>query len=55
MKVYGGNDVQVHVFLTSELVGDEWSPLRPGERAPTTHLIRGWMGPRTGLDDVEKR
>jgi hypothetical protein len=30
-------------------------PLYPGESAPGTHWIRGWVGPRTGLDDVEKR
>jgi hypothetical protein len=27
----------------------------PGERAPGTHWIGGWVGPRAGLDDVEKR
>jgi hypothetical protein len=27
----------------------------PGERAPGTHLIGGWVGPRSGLDVVEKR
>jgi len=37
--------------LTSELDGGEWLALRPGrftsrERAPGTHWIRGWMGPR---------
>jgi hypothetical protein len=26
----------------------------PGERGPRTHWIAGWLGPRTGLDDVEK-
>jgi hypothetical protein len=25
-----------------------------GERAPGTHWIGGWVGPRAGLDDVEK-
>jgi hypothetical protein len=25
-----------------------------GERAPDTHWIEGWMGPRVGLDIVEK-
>jgi hypothetical protein len=44
---------------TSALVGGEWSVSRPGrftpgERAPGTHLI-GWVDPRAGLDDVEKR
>jgi hypothetical protein len=27
----------------------------PGERAPGIHWIGGWVGPRTGLDDVERR
>jgi hypothetical protein len=27
----------------------------PGERAPRTHWIGGWVNPRAGLDDVEKR
>jgi hypothetical protein len=30
MKTYGGDDVCTHVFLTSTLVGDEWSASRPG-------------------------
>jgi hypothetical protein len=60
MKAYGGLDVLIHIFLTSALVGGEWSASRPGrftpgERAPGTHRIGGWVGPRTGLDDMEKR
>jgi hypothetical protein len=59
MKEYGAVDVYIHIFLTSALVGGEWSaslPCRftPGERAPGTHWIGGWMDPRVGLDDVEK-
>jgi hypothetical protein len=27
----------------------------PGERASGTHWIGGWMGPRAGLDEVERR
>jgi hypothetical protein len=27
----------------------------PGEKAPGTHRIGVWVGPRTGLDDLEKR
>jgi hypothetical protein len=59
MKMYGEVDVQIHVFSTSVLVA-EWSASRPGrftlrERAFGTHWIGGWVGPRTGLDDVEKR
>jgi hypothetical protein len=41
------------------LDGGEWSVSRPGrftprERAPRTHWIGGWMGPRAVLDAVVK-
>jgi hypothetical protein len=60
MKTYGGVDVQIHVFLTSALVGGEWSASFPshfalGERAPLTHWIGSWVGPSASLDDVEKK
>jgi hypothetical protein len=60
MKTYGGVDVYIHFFLTSGLVRGELSASRPcrftpGERAPDTHCIGGWVGPRAGLDDVEMR
>jgi hypothetical protein len=45
MKTYGEVDVQIHVFLTSELVGGEWSALRSGR-----FTSGGWVGPRTGMD-----
>jgi hypothetical protein len=53
-------DVWIHVFLTSALVGGKWPASRPGrftpgEIAPSAHWIGGSVGPRTGLDDVEKR
>jgi hypothetical protein len=53
-------DVKVNIFLTSALVGGEWSASRfgrftPGEGAPTTHWIGGRVDPRTVLDDMEKR
>jgi hypothetical protein len=53
MKAYGG-------VLTSALFGGEWSTSRrcrftPGERAPGTHWIGGWVDPRASLDDLEKR
>jgi hypothetical protein len=43
-------------LLTSALVC-EWSASRfnPGERASFTRWIGGWMDPRAGLEDVEKR
>jgi hypothetical protein len=58
MKAYEV-DVQIHIFLTSALVGGEWSTSRPGrftpgERAPGTHFI-GWVDLRASLDDLEKR
>jgi hypothetical protein len=60
MKANAGVDAQIYLFLTLALPGGEWSASRPGrfspgERAPDTHLIEGWVGPRAGLDDVEKR
>jgi hypothetical protein len=50
----------MHIFLASALVGGEWLASRPGrftpgERVAGTHCIGGWVDPRTGLDDVEKR
>jgi hypothetical protein len=60
MNAYGGVDVYIHIFLTSPLAGDEWSAsppgrFAPGERSSCTHWIVGWVDPRAGLDDVEKR
>jgi hypothetical protein len=48
MKTYVGVDVLIHVFLTSALVGGEWSASRrsrftPRERAPDTHWVGGWV------------
>jgi hypothetical protein len=47
-------------FLTSALDRGEWSASRSGrfaprERAPGTHWIGGWVGPRAVLDAVVKR
>jgi hypothetical protein len=46
--------------LTSALDGGEWSASRSGrftprERAPRTHWIGGWLGPRVVLDAVVNR
>jgi len=43
--------------LTSAVDGGEWSGSHPGiytprERAPGTHWIGGWVGPRAVLDAV---
>jgi hypothetical protein len=60
MKAYGAVDVLIHIFLTSALVGGEWSASRHGrftlwERAPGSLWRGGWVGHRTGPDDVEKK
>jgi hypothetical protein len=60
MKAYGSGCIDIHFFLTSALVGGEWSTSRtgcctPGERAPGTHWIGSWVDPGAGLDDLEKR
>jgi hypothetical protein len=60
MKAYGGVDEQIHIFLSSALVGGEWSASRLsrftlGERTPGTHWIGGWVNPRAGLDNMERR
>jgi hypothetical protein len=46
-------------FLTSALDGGEWSASRPccftpGEKAPGTDWIGGWVDTRAGLNAVEK-
>jgi hypothetical protein len=53
-----GNGGIASSFLTSALDGGECSASRSGrftpcERAPHTHGIGGWVGPRAGLDAVE--
>jgi hypothetical protein len=52
-------DVQIHVFLTSALVGGERSTSRrgrftPRERAHGIHWIGGWVDLRAGLENLEK-
>jgi hypothetical protein len=53
-------EVKINAFVTSALQGGEWSASRPGrftsrERAPGTHWIGGWVGPRDSLDTVMER
>jgi hypothetical protein len=55
-----GVEVYLHEFKTSALDGGEKSALRPGrfpscERAPGTHWIGTWVGPKAGMDAVAKR
>jgi hypothetical protein len=57
MKAYGSGFIDRH-FLD---LGTSWRstsrPCRftPGERAPGTHWIGGWVDLRAGLDDLETR
>jgi hypothetical protein len=60
MKAYGVVDVQIHVYLTSALIGGEWSASRTGrlttgERIPGAHWKGSWVSSRNSLDDVKKR
>jgi hypothetical protein len=54
MKAYGGVDVEIHVFSTSALFGGEWSATCFGCFTPGTLWIGGWVGPKAGLDDMDK-
>jgi hypothetical protein len=59
MRIEGVKVSSTH-SLTLALDGGEWSASRPGrftpkERAPGTHWIGGWVGPRAVLDAVVKR
>jgi hypothetical protein len=57
MKVYWEWRYSSIHSLTSALDGGGWLASRPGrftlrERAPGTHWIGGWVGPRAVLDAV---
>jgi hypothetical protein len=52
MKAYGGVDVEIHIFLTSVLVGGEWSASRPCRFTPEKEPPVPIVGPKAGLDDV---
>jgi hypothetical protein len=59
MKIYGSGGIALP-FLTSALDGGVWSASRrgrctAGERARSTQWIGDWVGPRAGLDAVDKR
>jgi hypothetical protein len=60
MKTYWGNAHIAPRILNSALYGGERSVSRPGcctsgIRAPSTHLIGGWLSPRDVLDGVVER
>jgi hypothetical protein len=56
MKTLGGVDDNTTI-LDLGYSGGEWSAPRPGRftsgKAPGTHWIGGWVGPRASLDTVE--
>jgi hypothetical protein len=52
MKTHGGVGVEVHIFLTSTLVGGEWFASSLGHF--TQRKKPRWVGPGTGPEDVEK-
>jgi hypothetical protein len=41
--------------LTSALAGGQWSASRPSRFTADIHCIGGWVDPRAGLDDLDKR
>jgi hypothetical protein len=47
--MYGGEDVYIHIFLTSRLVGGEWLASFPQPLYPLPPLDK------TGLEDVDRR
>jgi hypothetical protein len=52
--------MQIHIFLNSELVGDQWSVSSSGrfthqEREPDTHWIGGLVGHGACLNDMEEK
>jgi hypothetical protein len=48
MKAYGGVDVEIHIFLTSALVGGEWSTSRPSRFNPEIKVPQVPIGQETG-------
>jgi hypothetical protein len=59
MQMYGGVEVQIHVFLTLELDSGEWLVWRPAAWTQGTnhgaHWIGGWVGPGACLDVAARR
>jgi hypothetical protein len=45
----------IHEFLTSALVGDEWSVSRPGHFTPEERVPEIVWGLRVSVDDEERR
>jgi hypothetical protein len=51
---YMGSGRIPQLFLTSTLDWGDWSASCPGRFNPGIRWISGWVGPRTGLENVEK-
>jgi len=53
----GGADPHILDLCTRwrQVVSFMSQPLYPRERAPGTHMIGGWVGPRANLEEVAKR
>jgi hypothetical protein len=55
VTLYVGDGGIAPLFLTSALDIGELSASRPSRFTPGTRWIGGWVGPRDGLGDLEKR
>jgi hypothetical protein len=47
--------IHIYIFLTSALVRGDRSASHLGRFTSGTHWIGGWVRPRTGVDDMERR
>jgi hypothetical protein len=47
--------IVIYVFVAAVMCLPSPGRFTPGERAPGTHWIGGWVDLRAGLDDLEKR
>jgi hypothetical protein len=52
-KSMEGVVVEIHVFFTLALGAGQRPASRPSRFTTGTHWIGGWVGPRTGVEDVE--
>jgi hypothetical protein len=48
MKTYWEVDAQIHLFLASTQVGEQWSASLPGREGPQQPLVRRLDGPHNG-------
>jgi hypothetical protein len=58
--VWGGEEIQIHVFSTAAFDCSEWLVPNPGrftpeEKAPGTYCIERHAGLRVGMGDLQKR